>query len=63
MEELVGIIKSTPPAPGYNEVLVAGDPEWRTEADRLANGVPIEDGNWETLCKTADRVGVERPVV
>jgi len=62
MEHLVQVIKSTPPAPGYDEVLVAGDPEWRTEADRRANGIPIEDGNWETLCKTAERVGVERPV-
>jgi len=59
MEHLVGVIKSTPTAPGYDEVLVAGDPEWRTEADRLANGVPIEDGNWETLLKTAERVGVK----
>ena len=58
MEHLVGVIKSTPVAPGYDEVLVAGDPEWRTEAERLDNGIPIEDGNWETLCKTAARVGV-----
>jgi LDH2 family malate/lactate/ureidoglycolate dehydrogenase len=55
---LVSIMKSTPAAPGYDEVLVAGDPEWRTEAERRANGIPIEDGNWETLCKTAARVGV-----
>ena len=62
MEHLVDVIKSTPPAPGYGEVLVAGEPEWRIEADRLANGIPIEEGNWETLCKTAERVGVARPV-
>jgi uncharacterized oxidoreductase len=55
-------MKSTPAAPGYDEVLVAGDPEWRTEADRLANGIPIEPGNWETLCKTAERVNVPAPV-
>jgi len=61
MEHLVALVKSAPPAPGYNEVLVAGDPEWRTEAERVKNGIPISDGNWETLIKTAGRVGVKAP--
>jgi LDH2 family malate/lactate/ureidoglycolate dehydrogenase len=61
MEHLVATVKSAPPAPGYDEVLVAGDPEWRTEAERLRNGIPISDGNWETLLKTAARVKVSPP--
>ena len=61
MERLVALVKSAPPAPGYNEVLVAGDPEWRTEAERLRNGIPISEGNWETLVKTAARVKVAPP--
>jgi LDH2 family malate/lactate/ureidoglycolate dehydrogenase len=59
MEKLVEIVKSTPAAPGYGEVLVAGDPEWRIEADRLKNGVPIADGNWAELLKAAGKVGVK----
>ena len=62
MEHLVALVKSAPPAPGYDEVLVAGDPEWRTEAERLRNGIPISEGNWETLVKTAARVNVLPPV-
>ena len=62
MEKLVALMKSTPPAPGYDEVLVAGDPEWRTEAERSKNGIPIADGNWESLLKAAARVGVSAPV-
>jgi LDH2 family malate/lactate/ureidoglycolate dehydrogenase len=61
MEGLVALVKSAPPAPGYDEVLVAGDPEWRTEAERLRNGIPISEGNWETLIKTAARVKVAPP--
>lgn len=61
IERLVGIVKSTPAAPGYDEVLVAGDPEWRTEAERLKHGIPVADGNWEALCKAAERVGVAAP--
>jgi LDH2 family malate/lactate/ureidoglycolate dehydrogenase len=61
VERLVALMKSTPPAPGYDEVMVAGDPEWRTEADRKANGIPLAEGNWDALCKTAARVGVAVP--
>jgi LDH2 family malate/lactate/ureidoglycolate dehydrogenase len=61
MENLVALVKSTLPAPGYDEVMVAGDPEWRMEAERLKNGIPIADGNWATLVKTAARVGVAAP--
>jgi LDH2 family malate/lactate/ureidoglycolate dehydrogenase len=63
VERLVSLMKSTPPAAGYDEVLVAGDPEWRAEADRRANGIPIGDAVWSALCKGAVRVGVEPPPV
>jgi LDH2 family malate/lactate/ureidoglycolate dehydrogenase len=61
IEALVQLIKSTPPAPGYDEVLVAGDPEWRAEAERRAHGIPLEEGNWDMLCKAAARVSVAVP--
>jgi LDH2 family malate/lactate/ureidoglycolate dehydrogenase len=63
METLVALIKSTPAAPGYDEVMVAGDPEWRTEAERRENGIPIADGNWDLLVKAAGRVGVKAPAL
>ena len=63
IEKLVALMKSVRAAPGYDEVLVAGDPEWRTEAQRLQNGIPIEDGNWKTLCGSAAKVGVPVPPV
>jgi LDH2 family malate/lactate/ureidoglycolate dehydrogenase len=62
IENLVNLIKTTPPAPGYDEVLVAGDPEWRTEAERLKHGIPLAEGNWEALCKVAARVNVAAPL-
>lgn len=58
MERLVELMKTTPAAPGYDEVMVAGDPEWRMEAERRAQGIPIEDGNWAALLQAAGRVGV-----
>ena len=62
-ENLVGLMKATPAAPGYDEVLVAGDPEWRTEAERRKDGIPIAEGNWETLVKAAARVHVPPPAI
>lgn len=61
VEKLVELMKSTPAAPGYDEVMVAGDPEWRTEAERLRNGIPIADGNWDSLVKAGARVKVDAP--
>lgn len=59
-DALMTLMKSAPPAAGHEEVLIAGEPERRLEAERRANGVPIPDGNWETLQATAERVGVPR---
>jgi LDH2 family malate/lactate/ureidoglycolate dehydrogenase len=63
VERLVLLMKSTPMAPGYDEVMVAGDPEWRTEAERLRDGIPVEQGNWDLLVKTAARLAVAVPAV
>jgi LDH2 family malate/lactate/ureidoglycolate dehydrogenase len=63
MERLIAVIKSTPPAKGYDEVLVAGEPEWRMEAERRANGIPMEQGTWKSLTDTASRLSVAIPVL
>jgi LDH2 family malate/lactate/ureidoglycolate dehydrogenase len=34
MRGLIDMVKSRKPAAGYDEVLVAGEPEWRAEAER-----------------------------
>ncbi|NWF86107.1 MAG: Ldh family oxidoreductase [Bryobacteraceae bacterium] len=52
------MMRETPPAKGYDEVLVAGDPEKRIEAERLVGGIPIPDGNWKDLVEAAARLGV-----
>jgi LDH2 family malate/lactate/ureidoglycolate dehydrogenase len=62
IEKLVGIMKSTAVAPGYDEVLVAGDPEWRIEAERRRDGIPVAQGNWDQLVKAAASVGVAAPL-
>jgi len=61
VEWLVNTVKSAAPAKGYHEVMVAGDPEWRAEAERRKSGIPLGDGTWECLVETAARLGVGPP--
>ena len=61
LEHLVAFMKCTPAAPGYDEVLVAGDPEWRLEEERRREGIPLGAGTWEALGKAAAKLGVEVP--
>lgn len=58
---LIEEVKSAAPASGYDEVLVANEPELRTERERLKSGIPIPDGTWEALVKGALKVGVGEP--
>ncbi|MSQ30348.1 MAG: Ldh family oxidoreductase [Dehalococcoidia bacterium] len=55
---LVGFVKEPPYAPGVAEILVAGEPERRTMADRLAQGVPLDDETWKQIADAAASVGV-----
>ncbi len=61
MECLVRTVKSARPASDYDEVLVAGDPEWRSEASRRASGVPVDGSVWKRLQALAFESGVEIP--
>jgi LDH2 family malate/lactate/ureidoglycolate dehydrogenase len=36
-------------AAGYDEVLIAGDPEWRTESRRRVEGIPVPVAIWKQL--------------
>jgi LDH2 family malate/lactate/ureidoglycolate dehydrogenase len=61
IDRLVATIKSAQPATGFDEVLVAGEPEWRKEAERLRDGVPLPQSLWEELSELAARRGVPVP--
>lgn len=61
MDRLIRTIKSAPPATGYSEVLVAGEPELRMEKERQRKGIPVGPGTWKALCEAADRLGVAAP--
>ncbi|MBV8913082.1 MAG: malate dehydrogenase, partial [Acetobacteraceae bacterium] len=46
------------PAAGFNEVLLPGEPERRSRAERSARGVPIAEAAWEAVRAAAAEAGV-----
>ena len=54
-------VKASRPALGVSEVLVPGEVEARTRADRLANGVPLQLDVWVNICNVARSLGLNPP--
>ncbi|PHK94044.1 malate/lactate/ureidoglycolate dehydrogenase [Pseudoroseomonas rhizosphaerae] len=54
------VASSRPARPGQ-PVLLPGEPEARTRAERLAHGVPLQPDTWTGLLQTAASLGVPAP--
>ncbi len=46
-------------APGFDEVMIPGEPEARRAAERRANGVAITVAVWDKIAAATQSVGVE----
>jgi uncharacterized oxidoreductase len=55
----IAFFKSAKPAAQGGEVLIPGEPERRTRAQRLAEGVPLPNDTWASILATAREVGVD----
>jgi uncharacterized oxidoreductase len=51
-------ITASPPLRPDEPVLIPGDPERRTRAERIAQGVPIDDETWRELVVAARGINV-----
>ncbi|UTD27853.1 malate/lactate/ureidoglycolate dehydrogenase [Bradyrhizobium sp. WD16] len=54
----VDYFKASRPAAGVESVLIPGEPEARTRAERMANGVPLPDDTWAAIAAAARDVGI-----
>lgn len=50
-------VRATPPAEGFERVLIPGEPE-RLSAARRAEGIPVAEDTWTSVQKTASDLGV-----
>ena len=58
IEAFYKYLKSTPPAPGVEAVLVPGDPEQISIKSRTVSGVPIDAVSWAEMCQAARDAGL-----
>ena len=61
MNRLVGLVKAAEPTSGFDEILVAGEPEWRCEDIRRREGIPVPLKLWASLTALAAGLRVTPP--
>jgi uncharacterized oxidoreductase len=59
VKRYIDYIKSARRSDPDTEILTPGDPERRTKAERLANGIPLSVDTWASIVETARKVGLE----
>ncbi len=57
MDSLVEWVKSSRPAPGFDEVLVPGEVERREWQRRTPEGIPVDDETWRQILGAAGSTG------
>lgn len=58
IDATVAHVKASPAADPAKPVLVPGDPERATMAERSAEGVPVDDETWREMLEAGESVGV-----
>jgi uncharacterized oxidoreductase len=51
-------IRSARPAPGFDAVLLPGEPERRSTRERRAKGIPVDDMTWGQVREAAGQLGI-----
>jgi uncharacterized oxidoreductase len=62
VDNLLRTVKNSPTAPGYNEILIPGEPERLKKEKRLRDGIFIEDNTWDKLTGLAKELNVKTPI-
>jgi uncharacterized oxidoreductase len=59
--EAIGFLdwaRASPPREGFDAVLTAGEPERAVRAQRMAQGVPVDETTWNEILAAAGKLGV-----
>jgi len=59
VDALIADIKSSKVAPGFEEIMVPGEPEWIEQEKRLREGISLDDAIYQRILDTAKNVGVD----
>ena len=58
VSDFVAYIKSSRKLPGVDEILIPGEPEYRTMEKRLREGIFVEEETWRQIRELAEKVGL-----
>jgi uncharacterized oxidoreductase len=53
-------LRKSRPAPGFDHVRLAGEPERELRARRSRDGIPVDDTTWQEILRAADKVKLAR---
>jgi hydroxycarboxylate dehydrogenase B len=56
---VMGRVKKIKPAPGFKEVMIPGEPEANSAAERERDGIPVADTTWAQIVEGGKSVGVD----
>jgi len=63
MNKLANYLHSATPGAGFDEVLIAGEPESRFEKQRAETGIPLGPGEWLRLVDWAVKLNIPPPAL
>ncbi|HHX45241.1 MAG TPA: Ldh family oxidoreductase [Chloroflexi bacterium] len=58
VDDMVAAAKAVRKAEGVDEILVPGEPEWRTREQRLRDGLQLPDATWERIVESGAKCGL-----
>ena len=56
--QFIDWVKQSPPAPGFDKVRIAGDPERETRAKRARDGIEVDATTWRDILAAGEKVGL-----
>lgn len=59
VNNLIKFVKSSKLAPGFDEILIPGEPEIRVKRERSKEGIFVDDETWRQIRETAQKLDVE----
>lgn len=61
VSQLADEVRTCPRAEGVQDILLPGEPERRSKAQRSRSGIPLDDGTWSQLGELAQKLRVRLP--
>jgi LDH2 family malate/lactate/ureidoglycolate dehydrogenase len=63
VDKLIRLIKNSPKAEGFGEILIPGEPEFIEQQRRTKTGIPISEQSWASLQNLCKQYGLESDVL